>query len=158
MIFKVNFNKHITDMKIALGSDHAGVEYKKAIVEHLKNKGIETQDFGPQTTESVDYPDYIHPVADAVEKGEADMGIILCGSGNGAGMTANKHQGIRAALCWMPAIARLARAHNDANVLALGAGITGPNLAKRMVEVFLNTDFEGGRHARRVAQLDAIRP
>lgn len=150
MIFKVNFNKHITDMKIALGSDHAGVEYKKAIVEHLKNKGIETQDFGPQTTESVDYPDYIHPVADAVEKGDADMGIILCGSGNGAGMTANKHQGIRAALCWMPEIARLARAHNDANVLDIPARFVSPETALEMVDIFLSEPFEGGRHRRRI--------
>jgi ribose-5-phosphate isomerase B len=157
MIFKVNFNKHITDMKIALGSDHAGVEYKKAIVEHLKNKGIETQDFGPQTTESVDYPDYIHPVADAVEKGEADMGIILCGSGNGAGMTANKHQGIRAALCWMPEIARLARAHNDANVLDIPARFVSPETALEMVDIFLSEPFEGGRHQRRIDKIPACK-
>ena len=157
MIFKVNFNKHITDMKIALGSDHAGVEYKKAIVEHLKNKGIETQDFGPQTTESVDYPDYIHPVADAIEKGEADMGIILCGSGNGAGMTANKHQGIRAALCWMPEIARLARAHNDANVLDIPARFVSPETALEMVDIFLSEPFEGGRHQRRIDKIPACK-
>ncbi len=157
MIFKVNFNKHITDMKIALGSDHAGVEYKKAIVEHLKNKGIETQDFGPQTTESVDYPDYIHPVADAVEKGDADMGIILCGSGNGAGMTANKHQGIRAALCWMPEIARLARAHNDANVLDIPARFVSPETALEMVDIFLSEPFEGGRHQRRIDKIPACK-
>ncbi len=157
MIFKVNFNKHITDMKIALGSDHAGVEYKKAIVEHLKNKGIETQDFGPQTTESVDYPDYIHPVANAVEKGEADMGIILCGSGNGAGMTANKHQGIRAALCWMPEIARLARAHNDANVLDIPARFVSPETALEMVDIFLSEPFEGGRHQRRIDKIPACK-
>ena len=157
MIFKVNFNKHITDMKIALGSDHAGVEYKKAIVEHLKNKGIETQDFGPQTTESVDYPDYIHPVADAVEKGDADMGIILCGSGNGAGMTANKHQGIRAALCWMPEIARLARAHNDANVLDIPARFVSPETALEMVDIFLSEPYEGGRHQRRIDKIPACK-
>ena len=157
MIFKVNFNKHITDMKIALGSDHAGVEYKKAIVEHLKNKGIETQDFGPQTTESVDYPDYIHPVADAVEKGDADMGIILCGSGNGAGMTANKHQGIRAALCWMPEIARLARAHNDANVLDIPARFVSPETALEMVDIFLSEPFDGGRHQRRIDKIPACK-
>ena len=157
MIFKVNFNKHITDMKIALGSDHAGVEYKKAIVEHLKNKGIVTQDFGPQTTESVDYPDYIHPVAAAVEKGDADMGIILCGSGNGAGMTANKHQGIRAALCWMPEIARLARAHNDANVLDIPARFVSPETALEMVDIFLSEPFEGGRHQRRIDKIPACK-
>ena len=144
-------------MKIALGSDHAGVEYKKAIVEHLKNKGIETQDFGPQTTESVDYPDYIHPVADAVEKGEADMGIILCGSGNGAGMTANKHQGIRAALCWMPEIARLARAHNDANVLDIPARFVSPETALEMVDISLSEPFEGGRHQRRIDKIPACK-
>ena len=144
-------------MKIALGSDHAGVEYKKAIVEHLKNKGIETQDVGPQTTESVDYPDYIHPVADAVEKGDADMGIILCGSGNGAGMTANKHQGIRAALCWMPEIARLARAHNDANVLDIPARFVSPETALEMVDIFLSEPFEGGRHQRRIDKIPACK-
>ena len=144
-------------MKIALGSDHAGVEYKKAIVEHLKNKGIETQDFGPQTTESVDYPDYIHPVADAVEKGDADMGIILCGSGNGAGMTANKHQGIRAALCWMPEIARLARAHNDANVLDIPARFVSQETALEMVDIFLSEPFEGGRHQRRIDKIPACK-
>ena len=144
-------------MKIALGSDHAGVEYKKAIVEHLKNKGIETQDFGPQTTESVDYPDYIHPVADAVEKGDADMGIILCGSGNGAGMTANKHQGIRAALCWMPEIARLARAQNDANFLHIPARFVSPESALEMVDIFLSEPFEGGRHQRRIDKIPACK-
>lgn len=157
MIFKVNFDKHITDMKIALGSDHAGVEYKKAIVEHLKNKGIETQDFGPQTTESVDYPDYIHPVASAVENGQADMGIILCGSGNGAGMTANKHQGIRAALCWMPEIARLARAHNDANVLDIPARFVSLETALEMADIFLSEPFEGGRHQRRIDKIPACK-
>ena len=103
-------------MKIALGSDHAGVDYKKAIAEHLRGKGIETLDFGPFTTDAVDYPDYIHPVARAVENGQADLGITLCGSGNGAAMTANKHAGIRAALCWTPELAKLAKEHNDANI------------------------------------------
>ena len=137
-------------MKIALGSDHAGVEYKKAIVEHLKTKGIETMDFGPFTEEPVDYPDYIHPVAEAVEKGEADLGITLCGSGNGAAMTANKHQGIRAALCWTPELASLARHHNNANVLDLPARFISLYQALEMVDVFLAEPFDAGRHQKRI--------
>ena len=140
-------------MKIALGSDHAGVEYKKAIVEHLKTKGIETLDFGPFTEEPVDYPDYVHPVAEAVEKGEADLGITLCGSGNGAAMTANKHQGIRAALCWTPELASLARHHNNANVLDLPARFVSLYQALEMVDVFLAESFDGGRHQKRIEKI-----
>jgi len=143
-------------MKIALGSDHAGVDYKKAIVEHLRSKGIETLDFGPFTTDAVDYPDYIHPVARAVESGQADLGITLCGSGNGAAMTANKHAGIRAALCWTPELASLARHHNDANVLCLGARVVGAGLAEDLCDLFLDTPFEGGRHQKRVDMLNSL--
>lgn len=140
-------------MKIALGSDHAGVEYKKSIVEHLKTKGFETMDFGPFTEEPVDYPDYIHPVAEAVEKGEADLGITLCGSGNGAAMTANKHQGIRAALCWTPELASLARHHNNANVLDLPARFISLYQALEMVDVFLAEPFDAGRHQKRIDKI-----
>ena len=136
-------------MKIALGSDHAGVEYKKAIREHLQEKGIETVDFGPFTTDAVDYPDYIHPVARAVEDG----GITLCGSGNGAAMTANKHRGIRAALCWTPELAALARRHNDANILDIPARFVSLYQALEMVDVFLNEPFEGGRHQKRIEKI-----
>ena len=135
-------------MKIALGSDHAGVEYKKAIREHLQEKGIETVDFGPFTTDAVDYPDYIHPVARAVEGG-----ITLCGSGNGAAMTANKHRGIRAALCWTPELAALARRHNDANILDIPARFVSLYQALEMVDVFLNEPFEGGRHQKRIEKI-----
>ncbi|MDD4820227.1 MAG: ribose 5-phosphate isomerase B [Flavobacteriales bacterium] len=140
-------------MKIAIGSDHAGVDYKKAIVELLKSKGIEVEDFGPFTTDSVDYPDYIHPVAQSVEDKKADRGIILCGTGNGAGMTANKHQGVRAALCWCPEIARLARQHNDANVLDIPARFVTLEQALEMVEIFLCEPFEGGRHICRINKI-----
>lgn len=140
-------------MKIALGSDHAGVEYKKAIREHLQEKGIETVDFGPFTTDAVDYPDYIHPVARAVEDGAVERGITLCGSGNGAAMTANKHRGIRAALCWTPELAALARRHNDANILDIPARFVSLCQALEMVDVFLNEPFEGGRHQKRIEKI-----
>ena len=140
-------------MKIALGSDHAGVDYKKAIVEHLRSKGIETLDFGPFTTDAVDYPDYIHPVARAVESGQADLGITLCGSGNGAAMTANKHAGIRAALCWTPELASLARHHNDANVLVMPGRFIDTDMARKIMDEFFATDFEGGRHQRRIDKM-----
>lgn len=140
-------------MKIALGSDHAGVDYKKAIAEHLRGKGIETLDFGPFTTDAVDYPDYIHPVARAVESGQVDLGITLCGSGNGAAMTANKHAGIRAALCWTPELASLARHHNDANVLDIPARFVSLYQALEMVDVFLAEPFDGGRHQRRIEKI-----
>ena len=140
-------------MKIALGSDHAGVEYKKAIREHLQEKGIETVDFGPFTTDAVDYPDYIHPVARAVEDGAVERGITLCGSGHGAAMTANKHRGIRAALCWTPELAALARRHNDANILDIPARFVSLYQALEMVDVFLNEPFEGGRHQKRIEKI-----
>lgn len=140
-------------MKIALGSDHAGVEYKKAILEHLQKKGIQTVDFGPFTTDAVDYPDFIHPVAQAVEDGAVDRGITLCGSGNGAAMTANKHCGIRAALCWTPELAALARRHNDANILDIPARFVSLYQALEMVDVFLSEPFDGGRHQRRIEKI-----
>ena len=143
---------------IALGSDHGGLALKRHVMEYLDARGLEYQDFGCYTAESCDYPDFGEAAARAVASGEYDRGIVICTTGIGISIAANKVAGIRCAHCTDPLSAEMTRRHNDANVLALGAGITGPNLAKRMVEVFLNTDFEGGRHARRVAQLDAIRP
>ena len=143
---------------VALCSDHAGYATKQHIIEHLKSLGVAYKDFGTYNEDSCDYPDFAHPCAEAVERGECYPGIAVCGSGEGISITLNKHQGIRAALCWNTELASLARRHNDANIIAMGAGIVGPNLAKRMVEVFLNTEFEGGRHARRVGLLDTIQP
>ena len=143
---------------IAIGCDHGGYELKQKILAHLRQRGLEYRDFGCDSTASVDYPVYGKAVAHAVASGEYEKGIVICSTGIGISIAANKVAGIRCAHCTDPLSAEMTRRHNDANVLALGAGITGPNLAKRMVEVFLNTEFEGGRHARRVAQLDAIRP
>ncbi len=138
---------------IAIGSDHAGFQYKTFIVQWLKDHGYEVVDYGADSEASTDYPDHIHPVADAVENGEVKAGIILCGSGNGAAMKANKHQGIRAALCWSEELASLARQHNDANILAIPARFVSESLALSMVETFLDTPFEGGRHQRRVDKI-----
>lgn len=140
-------------MKIAIGSDHAGYDYKNEIVKYLQTKSIEVEDFGPHAPGPVDYADYIHPVAFAVEDKKADLGIILCGSGNGAGITANKHQGIRAALCWTPELARLARAHNDANILDIPARFVEPDTVFEMIDIFLATPFEGGRHQTRIDKI-----
>ena len=140
-------------MKISIGNDHAGTEYKLAIVGLLKSMRIEVINHGTDGTDSVDYPDFIHPVATDVENGNANSGIIICGSGNGASMTANKHQGVRAALCWNREIVELAREHNNANILSLPARFISLNQALDMVKVFLNTEFEGGRHERRVDKI-----
>lgn len=140
-------------MKISIGNDHAGPEYKKAIVEMLKAKDHEVTNYGTDSSDSVDYPDFGHPVATDVETGKAELGIVICGSGNGINMTVNKHQGIRAALCWTKEIAALARQHNDANIISIPARYTSINQAVEMVETFLNTDFEGGRHQNRVDKI-----
>lgn len=140
-------------MKISIGNDHAGPEYKKAIVEMLKAKGHEVTNYGTDSADSVDYPDFGHPVATDVETGKAEFGIVICGSGNGINMTVNKHQGIRAALCWTKEIAALARQHNDANIISIPARYTSINQAVEMVETFLTTDFEGGRHQNRVDKI-----
>jgi len=140
-------------MKISIGNDHAGPEYKKAIVEILKAKGHEVTNYGTDAADSVDYPDFGHPVATDVETGKAQLGIVICGSGNGINMTVNKHQGIRAALCWTKEIAALARQHNDANIISIPARYTSINQAVEMVETFLTTDFEGGRHQNRVDKI-----
>lgn len=138
---------------IAIGNDHAGTQYKFKIIEMLRQQGYEVINFGTDSEESVDYPDYIHPVAEAVESGRAWRGIILCGSGNGAAITANKHQGIRAALCWSRELVELARQHNDANILSLPARFISEYQALNYVQVFLNTPFEGGRHERRIKKI-----
>jgi ribose 5-phosphate isomerase B len=140
-------------MKISIGNDHAGPEYKKAIVEMLKANGYEVTNYGTDSADSVDYPDFAHPVALDVETKKADFGIIICGSGNGIAMSANKHQGIRAALCWMKEIAVLARQHNDANIISIPARYTSIPQAVEMVQTFLKTDFEGGRHQNRVDKI-----
>ena len=140
-------------MKIALGADHAGYSLKEKIKEILQTKGYDIKDYGTFSEESTDYPDYVHPLAEAVEQGTHDLGMVMCGSGNGVNMTANKHQGIRSALCWTVELARLARQHNDANVLALPARFLEEKTALDIVNAFLETSFEGGRHIRRVDKI-----
>ena len=138
---------------IPIGADHAGFELKEKIIGYLTEKGYELKDFGCYSTDSIDYPDFGHPVAYDVESKKADFGIVICGSGNGIAMTVNKHQDIRAALCWTKEIASLARQHNDANVLSIPARYTAIQQAIEMVDTFLNTSFEGGRHANRVQKI-----
>lgn len=140
-------------MKIAIGNDHAGTEYKNAIVSYLEKEGYQVTNYGTNTNDSVDYPDFVHPVANDVENNKVDFGIIICGSGNGANMTANKHQKVRSALCWTKEIAALARQHNDANILSIPARFTSEQQAIEMVKTFLTTPFEGGRHQLRVAKI-----
>jgi ribose 5-phosphate isomerase B len=138
---------------ISMGADHAGFEMKGVIEALLQEAGYAIIDHGTFSADSVDYPDFIHPVADDVTSGVAKFGIVLCGSGNGVAMTANKHQGIRAALCWTEEIAALGRQHNNANILAIPARFVSEELAQKMTSVFLNTEFEGGRHERRVNKI-----
>jgi len=140
-------------MRIAIAGDHAGFAYKKRLVSFLKDNGHEVSDLGPMTDDSVDYPDHVHPLARDVENGDAELGILICGSANGVAMTANKHEGIRAAVCWNKDLAALARQHNNANVICLSARFIAYEYAEGIVEVFLNSDFEGGRHQRRVDKI-----
>ena len=140
-------------LKISIGGDHAGYDYKDQLAAHLRSAGYEVTDFGTNSPDSVDYPDFAHPVASSVERGEADRGVLICGSGQGVAITANKHQGIRAALCWEEELAALSRQHNNANVICLPARFISLDLAKKMVDVFLSTEFEGGRHERRVGKI-----
>ena len=142
--------------KIAIGGDHAGFEYKGKLVQKLISLGYEVKDFGPFSTDSVDYPDYVHPLSSSVESGEFEQGIVICGSGNGVAITANKHQGIRAALCWTEDLAALSRQHNNANVLAIPARFISYELAEKLVEIFLTTEFEGGRHQNRVGKIACV--
>ena len=138
---------------IAIGSDHAGFELKIEVVRWLNKNGFQLMDMGVYENKSVDYPDYAHPVASAVEEGEASFGILLCGSANGVCMTANKHQNIRAAICWQEEIAKLARLHNDANILCLPARFITTEQAINILTIFMSTDFEGGRHQNRVNKI-----
>lgn len=140
-------------MKIAIGNDHAGTDYKNAIVSHLQTLGYEVLNFGTDSNDSVDYPDFVHPVAESVTNGKVDFGILICGSGNGVSMTANKHQKVRAALCWTKEIAQLAREHNDANIISIPARYTSEAQSVAMVDTFLTTAFEGGRHQKRVDKI-----
>ena len=142
--------------KIGIASDHAGYEMKEFLVGYLNAMGYEVLDFGAHSPESVDYADFAHPLAEAIENGELERGVALCGSGEGMTMTLNKHQGIRAGLCWDTEIASLIRRHNNANTLCLGGRVVGPGLACQLVDIFLNTEFEGGRHEKRIAKLMAI--
>ena len=143
-------------MKIAIGNDHAGTEYKLAVIGLLKSMGIEVANYGTDGSDSVDYPDFVHPVAKDVEEGKVKYGIIICGSGNGASMTANKHQKVRCALCWNKEIVALAREHNDANILSLPARFISLPQALDMVRTFLDTEFAGGRHERRIEKIPCI--
>ena len=140
-------------MKIAIGNDHAGTEYKLAIIGLLKSMNVEVINHGTDGTDSVDYPDFIHPVAKDVATGKVNKGIIICGSGNGASMTANKHQKVRCALCWTKEIVELSREHNDANILSLPARYISLPQSLEMVKTFLNTEFAGGRHERRIEKI-----
>lgn len=138
---------------IPIGADHAGFQLKEVIRQYLEEKGYEVRDFGCYSEESIDYPDFGHPVASMIEENPGMLGILICGSGNGINMTANKHQGIRSALCWKKEIAELARQHNDANILAMPARFISSEEAKEMVDTFLTTEFEGGRHQNRVDKI-----
>lgn len=138
---------------VAIACDHAGYKTKEFLKKFLQNKGIEVQDFGCFSEESVDYPDFAHPMADFVEQGKADFGISICGSGNGISMTVNKHQGIRAALCWNTEIATLAKQHNNANICSLPARFVSLEQAKDIVQAYMNAQFEGGRHIRRIEKI-----
>ena len=146
-------NVFSTQKPVAIGADHAGFALKSIIVDLLKSKGLEVIDKGTYSEESVDYPDFAHPTAEAVEKGEAAWGVLICGSANGVAITANKHQGIRAALCWNEEIAQLARQHNNANIICLPARFVSVSVAENMVTTFAQTAFEGGRHEKRVSKM-----
>ena len=138
---------------LVIGSDHAGFAYKEKVMAYLESKGYRLLDMGAYSEASADYPDYAHAVAEAIEQGRANMGILLCGSANGVAITANKHQGLRAAICWNDDITRLARKHNDANVICIPARFLEPGMAANMVDLFLHEEFEGGRHAVRVGKI-----
>jgi len=139
--------------KIAIGADHAGFEYKESLKNWLEKNGYEVKDFGTYDTESADYPDFAHPVASAVESQQAGLGVLICGSANGVAITANKHQGVRAAICWNEELASLARQHNNANVICIPARFMSYDLAEKATDRFLHTEFEGGRHERRVGKI-----
>ena len=141
---------------IAIGADHAGYEYKTVIADLLRNKGLEVKDFGTFNLDSVDYPDFAHPVAEAVTNGEASVGVLVCGSANGVAIAANKHKDIRAAVCWQTEVALLSRQHNNANIICIPARFVSTPQAEEMVNVFVNTAFEGGRHEKRVNKIACV--
>ena len=141
-------------MRIAIGSDHAGFRYKEMIKNALSDLGHEVKDFGTDSPEPADYPQFIRPVAEAVARGDCERGIVLGGSGNGEAMVANRVRGVRCSVCWNAESARLSRAHNDANVLSMGERLVLPEVALEIVQIWLTTPFDGGRHARRIAQID----
>jgi ribose 5-phosphate isomerase B len=141
-------------MKLAIGADHAGYDYKEQLKKYLLDKGFEVADKGTYSAESVDYPDFAHPVANAVVNKEVDAGILICGSANGVAITANKHQGIRAAICWTNEVAELARKHNNANIICIPSRFANIELTKSMIDIFMKTEFEKGRHERRVEKID----
>ena len=140
-------------LPVAIGCDHAGYPYKEAVISFLDGKNVHWKDFGTYSADSVDYPDFAHPVARAVENKEAAFGILICGSGNGVAITANKHAGVRAAICWAEEITSLARKHNDANVICLPARFIREEEAEKMIDIFIHTEFEGGRHENRVKKI-----
>lgn len=154
-ISKLHFMNSPFDLSkpIAIGSDHAGFDYKEELISFLEGKGLPFEDFGTHSRDSVDYPDFAHPVANAVESANYSFGILLCGSANGVAITANKHQGIRAAICWGEELAKLAREHNDANIICIPARFVREGDAEKMVNIFMSTHFEGGRHSRRVDKI-----
>ena len=141
-------------MKIAIGNDHAGVEVKEKIQEHLEKKGHQVINKGYDGEESVDYPDFIHPVSKEIKEKKAEIGVIVCGSGNGAAMTANKHKGVRAAICWSEQIAALAKHHNNANIISIPSRFLNEKEIIKIIDVFIEAEFEGGRHERRVQKID----
>lgn len=145
--------KDLKTMTIGIANDHAGTELKNYLIEQLKGNFKEIKNFGTNTNDSCDYPDFAHPLGEAIEKGECEMGIAICGTGNGISMTLNKHQGVRCGLSWRPEIARLARAHNNANIVALPARFLSQEEALEIVKLFFATEFEGGRHERRIAKI-----
>jgi ribose 5-phosphate isomerase B len=141
-------------MKVAIGSDHAGFQLKEKLKAYLQSKGFEVKDFGAYSEERADYPDFAHPVANAVGTNEMERGVLICGSGNGVNITANKHRNVRSALCWNEEIAKLARQHNNANIIALPARYIMESEAEKCVDAFFSTDFEGGRHTERVQKIE----
>ncbi len=141
-------------MNVAIGGDHAGFQYKERLIKHLEEAGHTVEDFGPSSDRSVDYPDHVHPLANSVNAKSSELGILICGSGNGVAMTANKHAGIRAALCWNSELSALARQHNDANIICIPARFLAYEYAEGIVDIFLATTFEGGRHQNRVNKIN----
>ncbi len=141
---------------IPIASDHAGYELKLKVIDHLRQRGIDVRDFGTNSTDSCDYPDFAHPVGSAVNRGDYPRGIVICGSGNGVQMTVNKYPGVRCALCWTPEIAHLARQHNDANIVSIPARFVSADTALAILDQFLDTPFEGGRHTRRVEKISQL--